>query len=327
MNDSLKILLAVLVALFGFLTIFYGIKYNQAKKTTTTYLIEKEEVNKEYNNLVNEFEILSAELDSVIIAKKEAFDQLDIQNLKLENLKAEISNLLEKDILTRTELDKARQLIDELKAEKDILLAKISTLNSKNKTLKKENDQITRTITVVTQQKDSVIRKMGVLEEVNKDLKEDKKELIEVQEQNAEKVAFSQVIPVKLIEVVGVKYKNNGREKETSNYRRVDKLAINFQLGENPVAEVGPKEFLIRVINPDGTIAYNRSRGSGNFVSSNDEGMKFTTRTAVDFQHDQKQVSVFWRQDIPFQKGTYSVEIYHAGYLVGTNNFELRGGL
>ena len=327
MKDTSKIILALLAALFGFLALFYGIKYNQAKNTSQTYLIEKEEVNEEYDKLVSEFEIISNELDSMIISRREALSTLDEKTTELENMQAEISRLLRQDRLSRNELDQARQMIDELRVEKDNLLAQISTLNTENASLREENTNYSRTLTIVSQEKDSIENEKSTLEQQNEALEEERNELVEEREANADKVEFSQVIPVKNIVAEGIKYKNSGREKETSNYKRVDKLAITFTIAKNPVAEDGPKEYLIRVIYPDGTIAYDRQRGSGEFVSAEEEGMKFTTKTAINYQQEEKQVSVFWRQDIPFQKGDYMVEVYQSGYKVGEGRFELRGGL
>ena len=327
MKVNTKIILAILAAVFGFLALYYGVKYHQVKGEAEVFEMQTKSANSEYYQLVDEFEVISNELDSMILSRKEAYSELDQKTKDLEKMQAEISRLLRQGELSRAELNKAREMIDNLRVEKNNLLAQIENLNAENVGLRQQNETMTNQIKVVSEEKSALEEENTSLTTENVSLQKDNEELVAEREENKEKVLFSQVVPVKNIFVDGLKYKNSGRETTTSNYKRVDKLAINFTVSTNPVADNGPKEYLVRVINPDGTVAYDRSRGSGDFVSAESEGMKFTTNTAIDYQSEEKKVTIFWRQDIPFQKGNYLVEIYQSGYKVGESNFELKGGL
>lgn len=320
MRDWSKIILGTLVILFGLLALFYGIKYNQAKSTSELYLTEKNEVSTEYNELVKEFNQVSNELELMTIEKTEAYAELTSQKEQLDTQRAEIKRLLNNKNLSSKELDKARAMINELKAEKDNLVAKVDQLNKENAELRTENSNYSKTLTQFSKDKEQ-------LQQEKVQLEESKKELEEEAAINAPKVAYSQLVPVKNLSVDGVKFKNSGRERETSNYKRVDKLAIQFTTENNPVASTGAKTYLVRITSPDGTILYDKQRGSGEFVNHENEGMKYTSSTTIDYEGDEKQVNLFWLQDLPFQKGNYNVEVFQQGFKVGEGAFELKGGL
>ena len=327
-KDYSKIILGTLALLFGLLAFFYGAKYYQSEKTSDTYLAEKKEINTEYDELVREFEVLSNELELLETSNTDLHEQLATQKEDLEARKTEVSRILRKEQLTREELEKARAMIEELRKDKQELMARIDELNNENIALKAENQTFSRQITTVSEEKKVLEVKNDSLTEQTQTLETENTQLVEEREANADKVAFAQVVPVRNIVAEGVKFKNSGREKTTSNYKHVDKLAITFTVEENPVADEGNKEYLVRVINPDGTIVFDPHRGSGEFIdSSSNEGMKYTTKTVIDYSNQEKHVSLFWLQDRPFQRGDYVVEVYQAGYKVGESTFELRGGL
>lgn len=321
MKDVSKMVLLGLVILFGLLSAFFGYKYFQMEKVSEVYLEEKDQIKTDYDDLVAEFEVLENELNMMETSNQELHAEIESQKEELENVRT----LLNQEKVGRAELNKARAMIEQLKSEKNDLLAQIDALSEENTALKTENRNFSITL-------DSVSTQKAQLEEQNVVLASERDSITTTLEEerveNAPKLAFAQVVPVKNIYAEGVKYKNSGREKTTSNYKRIDKLAVTFTVDENPVAEPGEKEYLLRIINPDGTIVYDTQRGSGTFTSAvENEGMKYTAKTYVDYDQEEKQVSLFWRQDLPYQKGNYLVEVYQQGFKVGEGAFELKGGL
>jgi len=144
----------------------------------------------------------------------------------------------------------------------------------------------------------------------------------------APKADYGTVIKINSIFAEGVKYNKSGKERETRNYKKIDKIKVCFNLEANPVADAGEKEYLVRIIDPLGVAVYEEQRGSGIFMEkASTSEMKYTTKTYVNYENEPKSVCLYWTQNTPFQKGTYTAEIYNSGYIVGTQSFELKSGL
>ena len=318
-----RIVAGILIFTFGALALFFGLKYSEVKKEANTVSTEKLQVTQQYNELNSEFETLKLEFDEIENSKYELTGELETKRQELIEQKDEVSRLLRKDRLSRTELNRARTMIDELKNEKNALLTQLKDLGEENLALKVENDNYSKTLTSVYQEKETLVARQDSLVEETNQLVVAKQELEEKQQEDAPKVEFAQVVPVRAINAGGVRYKNSGKERETDNNTRVDKLKINFTVEKNPVAEIGAKEYVVRVIGPDGLVIYDRERGSGEFTSNAGEGMKYTTSTNVDYDGNEKNVSLFWRQDSEYQEGVYTVQVFNRGFEVGSSTFEL----
>lgn len=329
MKDTSKIILGALALLFALTTFFFGFKYNAAKQKSVTYLDQKETLNKEYDNLVVEFTDIKTELETIENENTKLTKDLDEYKADIDKKKARINALLRKDRVTRSDLSEAKALIAQLKDDKNILLAEIDKLGIENSRLKVENQNYSQTLTTVQKEKNELQAVHTVTLQEKEKVETQKEELQKEKEDNASKVVVGSLVPVRSVSILGIKEKSNGKEVETANFKRVDKLAINFTLQNNPAADSGQKEYVVQVVAPDGNIVHNEEYGSGEFVSEAQEGLKmpYTTKTVVDYEKTEKEVSLYWKQEAPYQKGTYSVKVYEKGYEVGQGSFELKGGI
>jgi len=327
-NDASKIFLGILATVFGLMALFFGINYNKMKNLSDDYLVEKTEINEEYDILTAEFDELTAEFETIKAKSVDLDGQLNTKLEELEASKSEISRILRKERLSRSELEKARAMINSLKTEKDELLVTVQTLNQENQTLKYEKQELTSTLAVVNTQRVEVIAQRDSVAQVAETLSVEKDEL-QAEKEELEPIAdYGGVIHVSNMYAEGVKYKNSGKEKTTTNYKQVEKLKVCFNLDANPVAEAGEQEYLVRILSPEGVAVFEEQRGSGTFESpETGEGMKYTTKTYVNYENEPKSVCLYWTQNNPFQKGIYSAEVYHKGYKVGSQQFELKSGL
>jgi len=283
-TNKYRLLSVFLILAFGLVALFYGVQYTQLKKQADTYIEEKNEVNLQYDNLNDEFKSLSIEFKELEDSNLVLNGDLETRRQNLLTQKSEVSRLLRKERLTRTELDQARAMIAELRDDKEALLIQLKDLGDQNLALVTENQNYSKTLTVVYKEKEELELKQDSLVQKTSQLTTAKKELETKVAENAPKVEFSQVVPVKSISVSGVKYKNSGKEKETANNSKVDKIKINFTVDENPVVKTGLNEYIVRIISPDGLVIYDRERGSGEFTSNNGEGMKYTTKTDIELK-------------------------------------------
>jgi len=79
------------------------------------------------------------------------------------------------------------------------------------------------------------------------------------------------------------------------------------------------------VINPTGETQALENLGSGVLVNqANSEEIKYTSLKGVKYENNAQNTCMNWQPNIPFQEGTYTVEIYNKGYLAGTTTFKLK---
>ena len=129
--------------------------------------------------------------------------------------------------------------------------------------------------------------------------------------------------------IVGLKEKSSGREKETSKAKKVDKIRITFDVDENRVTQSGTKDIYIAITSPDGKPVSVEALGSGKMVTRDNIERPFTKKININYSQGQKlPVTVEWSQNSDFQTGNYKIEIYNNGFKIGEGvvNFK-KGGL
>jgi len=323
-NDVSKIFLGILATVFGIMALFFGVQYTKMKNQSDSYLEQKTEVTNEYDELTAEFDELSQEFELIKASSLELDTELQAKIDEVETTKNEVSRLLRKDKLTRSELNKARKMLTELRSEKDNLVATIEVLNQENLALKYEKQELSKTLSVVNTERVAITAERDSVITVTETLTTEKSELEDNVKELAPKAEYGSVIHVNGMLTEGVRYKNSGKEVDTRNANKVEKIKVCFNLEENPVAEAGDQEYLVRILSPEGVTIFEEARGSGPFTGNNGEGMKYTTKTYVNYENKPKSVCLYWAQNVPFQEGLYTAEVYHHGFKVATQQFELR---
>jgi hypothetical protein len=113
-----------------------------------------------------------------------------------------------------------------------------------------------------------------------------------------------------------------GKEANTEKAKRAELIRINFELTDNRISETGEKQIYIVVYGPDGN-----AFGTDKFKLSNGTEKQYTISKMVPYVQGQttKNIALDWKPNSDkFSSGTYNVEIYHLGYLVGSKNISLK---
>lgn len=241
---------------------------------------------------------VSAELDLKIteIAK------LGGDITELEKAKAEVMAELKR---SNTRNSKAiKELKDRLEGYEELLKLKddeIDKLKSVNKELYTEN----RTLKT----------KQNVLNDSLNRVTKNKDEL-------ATKVAIASQLKAENIAMVSVNGK--GKEKESPfRKKQLEKIKIEFTIAENKVAPIEGKKILIRVIDENGQPIFDTTKGSGTFMLEGREEF-YTAAQEILFDNTQQQLAFVYDKGSEYTAGTYKVEIYTDGYLMGTTQFVVR---
>ncbi len=294
------IIIIVLLLLMNVVAGYFLFTENSAKKELE---VAKQELDNQYQGVLTELEARKAELEQYKGKNAELDSVIEARQTEIDGYKTQVEGLLRKGKITASELSKARQLIEKLKAENKELQGRVEELTKANEMLTQENQQLGQSL---QQEKQAAAT-----------LAEEKQKL-------SSKVALGALLKPANLKVVGVNVKNSGKEAETTRLKNVDKLKISFETGENKITDKGNLKFFIRVINPRGETIAVRDQGSGTFkLADTGDEVQYSRVAEIDYQQFNKKVSIDWSSNLTAE-GTYKVEIYQSGYLIGKGEVKLK---
>ncbi|MEZ5013914.1 MAG: hypothetical protein R2794_06450 [Chitinophagales bacterium] len=128
------------------------------------------------------------------------------------------------------------------------------------------------------------------------------------------------------ITITGVRKKNNGNDSDGQNAKHTDRLKICFDLLPNRLSAGQEQTFYVKIIGPNGKTLYNTENKSGEFVNKEKPGDNLYSK-AVTLKYDGGDVEshcMYWEQEEEFHAGTYTVKIYHNGYMSSRATFTLK---
>ena len=300
------ILVAALLGTWGY--IIYDKNKTSEKVSTlssqnTMVTTERDEVRELYNSSLSR-------LDSLMGENQNLADSVTGRNTEVSKLKGEIRKILANKNATSADLARARKMINELNGKVETLAAEVEKLKGENQELTTTNERITvekqqveQNLSLTTAQKDSINNALTETRDIASTLK------------------------VSNISITPINDKGNGKEKETTNAKKVDKLRIAFDLDQNRLAPTGEKELYVAITAPDGTPVSVPASGSGNFTTREEGEKFFTSKVSIQYDNAKKvPVSFDFRQDKPFQTGNYKIEVYHNGFKIGEGVRSLKKG-
>ncbi|RPD51124.1 MULTISPECIES: hypothetical protein [Chitinophagaceae] len=243
-------------------------------------------------------------LDSLTGNNNNLQGQLGERQTDITRLRSEIDRIMRNKNASDADLRRARTLIGELNGKIANLEMEVARLTGENQELAANNTQLSQ--------------ERQVLETNLQTTTSERDEL-------ASTVDVASTFTASNIQIKPVNEKRNGKEKETSNAKRVDKLLVSFDV-ENRIARSGPADLYVIVTAPSGQVINDANLGSG-MLSTRSEGDKqFTYKTTIDYeQGTRKTVQVPLRQS-DFQTGNYKIEIYQNGLKIAEGVRSLKKG-
>ena len=243
-------------------------------------------------------------LDSLTGNNNNLQGQLGERQSEITKMKNEINSILRKRNATQAELSRAKSLIAELNGKIENLEVEVARLTGENQQLASNNTQLTS--------------EKQVLETNLQTTTAEKDEL-------ASTVDVASTFSASNIAIKPVNEKKNGKEKETTTAKRVDKLVVSFDV-ENRVARSGPADLYVVVTGPNGQVVSDPSMGSGTLTTRTDGDRQFTYKSTLNYeQGTRKSVQIPLRQN-DFQTGNYKIEIYQNGFKIAEGVRSLKKG-
>ncbi len=292
-KDTTKIyfFLVAIAALLATNVYFY-IKYKNSGDTVYELTSGKVNMETEIDRIEAELDRLSGERVALSEALQASRDSVRVGITRLRE------QLAHND-LTQGQLATAQTEINRLKGEVARYAEEVGNLRNRNTVLRTERDQL-------REQVSSSADQLATLEEENTDLEA--------------KVRLASALKVSDIQIVGVRERSNGKGSQESRARRVDKLEINFNVVDNPLAELGTHEVYMRVIDPNGNL---RMRDNGLFEVDGNQ-IQYSYKTNIEFSNDGKSYRIDWIDPKGFQRGTYTILLYADNTVMGQSSIVLK---
>lgn len=292
------VLVGILTVLNGFF-IYNYFKTDQKLAVTEEVLFDTKEA--------------KSSLDSLLLITTSELDSYKGQNASLDSLVSQkdndlkvyadrIKRLLAQDRVSKSELNKALEEIEQLRYYKRKYITQIDSLSGQIVMLNRENYKLKGNI-------DNQKRNNENLSMENVGLKN--------------KVAIGAKLNTSALSIMGIKMRSNGKEKETMKAKQIEKIKLTFKIAENYVAEKGNKEIILKLTSLDGTTLYNQATGTATFKFQGEESL-YTQKKEIEFTQDAQDVSIYWTKGSEFAPGKYKAELFSDGFKIGSIDFELK---
>ncbi len=292
------VFLIIIAVLLG-ACVYLFVTRNSVTQERETAMVERDSAINTRDALNTEYQAAIARLDQLNTTNDQLSNEIKDKDGELQKLRSELQSVMSKDKKTAADYQKARELIAKLNQRVSSYETRIAELEGQNKELTTQN---------------------SALNEENQRVSGENTNL-------QQKVKLGAVLHASKIRLEAINLKRGGKkEVETSKARRTDLLRVKFDIDENRIADNGSKEVFIKITAPDGRLLSNAAYGSG--VTTMDDGQQLsytlskqvnlTTNTPV---HD---VVVDWNQDSDYQRGTYAIELYNAGFRIGGGSVVLK---
>lgn len=297
-NVLIIVLILLLIGAIGFNVYQYYNKQRNDKilndEVVSTNEI-KNELRKQRDSILaqlDEFKGKSAKLDTLIMEKEK---ELIEKQEKIEKLLKENKISYNKYLAIKDEMAKWKYYAQ--KYQKDI-----ERLSEENKKLTAQNQTLT---TEVKQKKHTI----DTLLDVNVDL--------------SNRISLAERLSAQNIEITGVKFKSNNKERETNRSSQLDKIRICFDIPENLAAKSGSRDIYLQILDPNGQTVAIESLGSG-VTKLGAEDVQYTTKQTIDYDKEAKNYCIYWGKDSRFEPGKYNLILMTSGYKLGEKSYTIK---
>ena len=300
MKDIKSVLLILLSA--GLISTWVYHLYDKtiySKRHTEVYIKDstavadavRDSLQKIYSLTINNLDI---RLDSTKGNADSLKNQLNTKLGEIYKLRNDIGDILKNRSATKADLNIAREKIGELQQKMD-------ELRNQNNDMEEEKKRLT-----------------GVLDQLSTDMKGLEQNVKRLDEENktlTEKINLASVFVASEIKLTPVTVKNS-KEQETSDAKKTSKFIISFTV-QNNISENANAEVVIIVTQPNGQVLQNSVWDAGSFDTRNEGRKNYSLKMKFEYQKGEPKHLLFSLNADSYQKGNYTLQIYHNGILIG----------
>ncbi|MDR0799372.1 MAG: hypothetical protein LBN18_06410 [Dysgonamonadaceae bacterium] len=255
-------------------------------------LEQNEEINIE--NWHDELNAMSIQYEGFhqTISNDSLIAQLETEQLKVQRLQEELRTVKASNV---QQINKLKKEIETLRKIMYGYVVQIDSLNKENKRLETEKQQVTAKYHQATQ--------------AVSQLQQEKEQLTQT-------VTIASKLDAGNISVTGITDKN----KPTDKIKKMDQLDVHFTINKNITAPAGEKTIYIRIQKPDDEVLV---KSPGNVFSYENKSINYSAKRTIEYTGEEYSMSIFWKIEEFLPPGTYRVDIFADGNLIGRKSFKL----
>lgn len=249
------------------------------------------------------------------LEKEMMADDLNELSLQYEGYKFSVSNDSLVALLT-TEQAKVQRLMEELRTVKSTNAKEIARLKKELATLRKimrnyviQIDSLNRANEQLKVEKNEAVKKYRQASTTAASLKREKEKL-------TERVTLASKLDATSISVTPV----NSRGKLAKRIKKMEQFVINFKIAKNVTAPVGEKVVYVRIMKPDDDILV---KSRGDVFTFEGKDINYSIKKMIEYEGEEVPVTMYWNIEEFLSPGTYRVDIFTDGNLIGQRSFTL----
>lgn len=307
-TKTYAIALVVLLVLAG--GIYMALQTPRPQPEAVLTLAEaKQQSDSLYNELKHQLALYKQENEELYaqIARKES--ELENQYLKIKRMidQAKRDKASQKAISSK--LETLAKELSELEAYVEEQTLDLDELRAENRRLRKEKRLLDEQYTQELEARRRLEEQGANLQAANNEMET--------------KLKAAAVLQTTNVHAKGLRLRNNGERRGVNRAKVTELIEVCFDIVHNDVTETGPNRFYLRLIDPTGKVVRDDNRGSGKLELFEGNGsIQYTTSKIFDYNTNVKNQCLEWyAYPASFQAGTYRIELYNKGRLVGTYNF------
>ena len=256
------------------------------------------------------------DLEQAYVLDKESLeDEFNELSLQYEGYKFNIGNDSLLNLLS-TEQAKVQRLQEELRTVKATNTKEIARLKKELQTLRKimrnyvvQIDSLNRANEQLKVEKNEAVKKYKQASSTATTLKKEKEKLTErVTLASRLDATGSNVTPV------------NGRGKKAKVIKKMEQFVVDFRISKNITAPVGEKTIYVRIMKPDDDILL---KSRADVFTFEGKEINYSMKKLVEYDGEELPVTMYWNIEEFLSPGTYRVDIFADGNLIGRKSFTL----
>ena len=292
-NQEVKKLSSLIVAVIVLALIIAGAGYyiyhqkRQMSDLVEAFNLEKESLEDEYNELSLQYEGYKFSVGNDSLVALLSTEQAKVQRL-LEELRTVKATNAKEIARLKKELNTLRKIMRNY-------VAQIDSLNRENEQLKVEKKEAVRKYERATSQAAT--------------LRKEKEKL-------TERVTLASRLDATDISVTPV----NSRGKRAKRIKKMERFVVSFKISKNITAPVGEKYVYVRIMKPDDDILV---KSRADVFEFEGKEINYSMKKMIEYEGEELSVVMYWDIEEFLSPGTYRVDIFADGNLIGRKNFDL----
>ena len=274
-------------------------KTQYSKRRTEVYIKDstavaqgiQDSLQKIYSHTINN---LDAQLDSTKNNSGMLKGEVSTKLAEINRLRKEIATILKRNNFKKEDLDLARSKTVELQQL-------VAELKNKNTSIEEEKKQITAVLDKVNVQVKDLEGNVQKLDQENKVL--------------TEKVNLASAFVTSELKLSPVTVKND-KEQETNHSKKASKLVISFTV-QNNISDYENADVFVIITQPDGKVLKNEDVWETTTTLQNGRRLNYTRKVRFEYHKGESRQIIFSLNAEEYLKGTYALQVYHNGYLIG----------